>query len=61
MGTENIKRLLFAPDRSLVAMDLGAVLARANIVSSPTGRRQSSHRKVVRFNKLKKHQFETED
>jgi len=26
MGTENIKRLLFAPDRSLVAMDLGAVL-----------------------------------
>jgi hypothetical protein len=26
MGTENIKRLLFAPDRSQVAMDLGAVL-----------------------------------
>jgi hypothetical protein len=26
MGTENIKRLLFAPDRSRVAMDLGAVL-----------------------------------
>jgi hypothetical protein len=26
MGTENIKRRLFAPDRSLVAMDLGAVL-----------------------------------
>lgn len=26
MGTENIKRLLFAPDRSHVAMDLGAVL-----------------------------------
>jgi hypothetical protein len=26
MGTENIKRLLFAPHRSLVAMDLGAVL-----------------------------------
>jgi hypothetical protein len=25
-GTENIKRLLFAPDRSQVAMDLGAVL-----------------------------------
>ena len=25
-GTENINRLLFAPDRSLVAMDLGAVL-----------------------------------
>ena len=25
MGTENIKRLLFAPDRSQVAMDLGAV------------------------------------
>ena len=23
MGTENIKRLLFAPHRSLVAMDLG--------------------------------------
>ena len=26
MGTENIKRLLFARDRSQVAMDLGAVL-----------------------------------
>ena len=26
MGTENIKRLIFAPDRSQVAMDLGAVL-----------------------------------
>ena len=26
MGAENIKRLLFAPDRSQVAMDLGAVL-----------------------------------
>ena len=26
MGTENIERLLFAPDRSQVAMDLGAVL-----------------------------------
>ena len=26
LGTENIKRLLFAPDRSRVAMDLGAVL-----------------------------------
>jgi Domain of unknown function (DUF6938) len=26
MGTENIKRLMFAPDRSQVAMDLGAVL-----------------------------------
>jgi hypothetical protein len=26
LGTENIKRLLFAPDRSHVAMDLGAVL-----------------------------------
>jgi hypothetical protein len=26
MGTENVKRLLFAPDRSQVAMDLGAVL-----------------------------------
>jgi hypothetical protein len=26
MGTENIKRLLFASDRSQVAMDLGAVL-----------------------------------
>jgi hypothetical protein len=26
MGTENIKRPLFAPGRSLVAMDLGAVL-----------------------------------
>ena len=26
MGSENIKRLLFAPDRSPVAMDLGAVL-----------------------------------
>jgi hypothetical protein len=26
MGTENIKRLLFAPDRSKVEMDLGAVL-----------------------------------
>jgi hypothetical protein len=26
MGTENIKRLLFAPNRSQVAMDLGAVL-----------------------------------
>ena len=26
MGTENIKRLLIAPDRSQVAMDLGAVL-----------------------------------
>jgi hypothetical protein len=26
MGTQNVKRLLFAPDRSQVAMDLGAVL-----------------------------------
>ena len=26
LGTENIKRLLFAPDRSQVTMDLGAVL-----------------------------------
>ena len=26
MGTQNIERLLFAPDRSQVAMDLGAVL-----------------------------------
>ena len=60
MGTENIKRLLFAPHRSLVAMDLGAA-ARATIVSSPTGRRQSSHRKAVRFNEFKKHQFETEE
>jgi hypothetical protein len=26
MGMENMKRLLFAPDRSRVDMDLGAVL-----------------------------------
>jgi hypothetical protein len=26
MGTENVRRLLFAPDRSRVAMELGAVL-----------------------------------
>ena len=33
MGTKNIKRLLFAPDRSLVAMDRGRT-DRAGIVGS---------------------------